>query len=50
MWRYVSTVKTSSVFVFHSPSALKDTGHKFERRGELEVKGKGAMVTYFLIG
>ena len=29
---------------------LRDEGYTFERRGEIEVKGKGRMTTYFLTG
>ena len=29
-------------------SACGESGMVWERRGEVEVKGKGAMVTYFL--
>ena len=29
-------------------SACGESGMEWERRGEVEVKGKGAMVTYFL--
>ena len=28
---------------------LKDSRFRFEERGEMEIKGKGRMVTYFLV-
>lgn len=31
-------------------SALKDNGFSIQERGQIEIKGKGQMTTYFLIG
>ena len=36
--------------ISHCCRCLRDEGYTFERRGEIEVKGKGRMTTYFLIG
>ena len=38
-----------NVCKFHS-SLLRDKDYVFEPRGEIQVKGKGRMDTYFLIG
>ena len=37
--------------LFHLPYSLlcKEKGYEFEPRGEIEVKGKGLMVTHFLL-
>ncbi len=37
-------------FISFPPRSLHNTGYVFEERGEMEIKGKGLMVTHFLIG
>lgn len=34
----------------HSRRKLYDYGYVFKRRGQIEVKGKGCMTTFFLVG
>lgn len=41
--------QSSVLFPLFPNSALRNLGFTFKRRGEIEVKGKGSMVTHFLI-
>lgn len=36
--------------LWSSSRALKDAGFSIQERGQIEVKGKGLMTTYFLMG
>lgn len=37
-------------FLNLTPRELKDAGFNIQERGQIEVKGKGLMTTYFLLG
>jgi len=36
--------------VTHRTQERLGSSYRFERRGQIDVKGKGEMVTYFLVG
>lgn len=44
-WQTIPTPHPNPLF-----SELKDAGFNIQQRGQIEVKGKGQMTTYFLLG
>lgn len=45
LWPFACSLATHPLF-----SELKDAGFNIQKRGQIEVKGKGQMTTYFLLG